>query len=210
MLLKLRNEISEGDRYPQERSSTLAERLAFKGWRAAMSNPALMSAARSAARMLQGPLSREESGPGPLAGWTRHRETPTIAKRPFRKRWRDADGGHPAVSERSKFFDRLRRSLGREGDAAAPLPAPESALSRDVDEVRDESDPHPPARRGQRQRAVRRARESRRGGRLARVPCAYERGRRALRGRPSARDRGANRGALRPLCGRESRHRTRA
>ena len=44
MLLKLRNEISEGDRYPEQRSSPLAERLAFKGFRAAMSNPALMSA----------------------------------------------------------------------------------------------------------------------------------------------------------------------
>lgn len=41
------------------------------------------------------------------------------------------------MSERSQFFDRLRRSLGRKGDAAAPLPAPESALSRDADEVRD-------------------------------------------------------------------------
>ena len=97
MLLKLRNEISEGDRYPEERSSPLAERLAFKGFRAAMSNPALMSAARSAARLLQGPMSGgasgqpsgQQSGPGPMAGWTRHRETPKLADRPFSKRWRD-------------------------------------------------------------------------------------------------------------------------
>ena len=40
------------------------------------------------------------------------------------------------MSERSQFFERLRRSLGREDDAAAPLPAPESALSRDADDVR--------------------------------------------------------------------------
>ena len=39
------------------------------------------------------------------------------------------------MSERSAFFDRLRTSLGREGDSAAPPPAPESALSRDVDAV---------------------------------------------------------------------------
>ena len=93
MLLKLRNEISEGDRYPEERSSPLAERLAFKGWRAAMSHPALMSAARSAAKLLQGPMSGgasgQQSGPGPMAGWTRHREAPKLADRPFSKRWRD-------------------------------------------------------------------------------------------------------------------------
>ncbi len=93
MLLKLRNEISEGDRYPEERSSPLAERLAFKGWRAAMSHPVLMSAARSAAKLLQGPMSGgasgQQSGPGPMAGWTRHREAPKLADRPFSKRWRD-------------------------------------------------------------------------------------------------------------------------
>ena len=41
------------------------------------------------------------------------------------------------MSERSQFFDRLRTSLGREGDTVAPPPTPESALSRDADEVRE-------------------------------------------------------------------------
>ena len=89
MLLKLRHEISEGDRYPQERSSPLAERLAFKGFRAAMSNPALMGAARTAARVVQGPVTGGKGAPGPLSGWTEHRAAPKLAAKPFRKRWRD-------------------------------------------------------------------------------------------------------------------------
>ena len=44
------------------------------------------------------------------------------------------------MSERSQFFERLRRSLGREGETAAPPPAPESALSRDANEVRERTD----------------------------------------------------------------------
>ena len=40
------------------------------------------------------------------------------------------------MTERARFFDSLRRSLGREQGAAPPAPAPESALSRDADDVR--------------------------------------------------------------------------
>ena len=39
------------------------------------------------------------------------------------------------MTDRARFFDTLRRSLGRE-DGPPPAPAPESALSRDADDVR--------------------------------------------------------------------------
>ena len=39
------------------------------------------------------------------------------------------------MSERSQFFDTLRRSLGREPNAPTPQPAPESALSSDAADV---------------------------------------------------------------------------
>ncbi len=39
------------------------------------------------------------------------------------------------MTERARFFDSLRRSLGREPGAAPPAPAPESALSRDANDV---------------------------------------------------------------------------
>ena len=40
------------------------------------------------------------------------------------------------MTERARFFDTLRRSLGREPEAAPPEPAPETALSRQAADVR--------------------------------------------------------------------------
>ncbi len=44
------------------------------------------------------------------------------------------------MTERARFFDSLRRSLGREPGTAPPAPVPESALSRDAADVRDRAE----------------------------------------------------------------------
>ncbi len=89
MLLYLRKELTQGDSYPEHRSADAAERLAVKGWRASASSDAAMRATNLAARLGQALLSRGgeiSKMPGPLSGWTDHREFPR-AQKPFRSRW---------------------------------------------------------------------------------------------------------------------------
>ena len=80
MLLYLRKELTEGD---QKAPSSFGERIAMKGWRAAASSDKSMRAANLIAR-LGGPIASKL--PGPVSGWTDHRELPKAA-RPFRSRW---------------------------------------------------------------------------------------------------------------------------
>lgn len=88
MLLYLRHQLAEGDKYPQHRTSTGKERLAMKAWRVASSNPVAMGIAGSVGRALQ-PLAGKVGGAkSPIGAWTRHRALPKIAARPFRKRWK--------------------------------------------------------------------------------------------------------------------------
>ncbi len=90
MLLYMRKELTEGENYPADVSSDAAERIAMKGWRASVSSPAAMRAANLLGRLGQSAASRGDSVsklPGPLSGWTDHREFPKLSQ-PFRSRWR--------------------------------------------------------------------------------------------------------------------------
>ena len=91
MLLYLRKELTQGDNYPDQRSASAAESAAMKGWRASVSSDAAMRGANLLARLGQSVLSKEgriSKLPGPMSGWTEHRDFPTAAK-PFRSRWRE-------------------------------------------------------------------------------------------------------------------------
>ncbi len=90
MLLYLRHQLAEGDKYPQHRSAPLIERLAMKGWRISVSNPLILGISNKLGRLLQKPLARRariRKLPPPLSGWTKHRSFPTL-KKPFRDRWK--------------------------------------------------------------------------------------------------------------------------
>ena len=97
MLLYLRKELSEGEKYPQEKNVNAIERLAIRAWRYTVTNTLALGLANRAARLFQWPLLR--SGrinwlPPPLSGWTRYRTFPAISSRPFRKRWnKDVESG---------------------------------------------------------------------------------------------------------------------
>ena len=94
MLLYLRRQLAEGSEYPQHRTSTFGERLAAKGMRAAASSPAALGIAGALGRLLGGRLgkaSQNAKSRSPIAGWTRYRSLPALAKTPFRKRWKDSN-----------------------------------------------------------------------------------------------------------------------
>ena len=89
MLLYMRKELTQGDHYPSEQTVDGAERLAMKSWRAAVSTGGSMQMANWIGRVGQAIVSRAPGDtdlPGPLSGWTDHRETPEL-KEPFRSRW---------------------------------------------------------------------------------------------------------------------------
>ena len=89
MLLHLRKELTEGEKYPGERSRSRLEALAMRLWRLSLSNPTAMSLVNRAGRLLQRPLVRAgriRRLPPPLSGWTRFRTFPALV-RPFRERW---------------------------------------------------------------------------------------------------------------------------
>ena len=89
MLLHLRKELTEGQRYPNERSRSRLEALAMRLWRLSLANPTALGLANKAGRLLQRPLVRARRIrwlPPPLSGWTRFRTFPALV-RPFRERW---------------------------------------------------------------------------------------------------------------------------
>ena len=91
MLLYLRKELVESTQRPSDRSVSAVERLAMKVWRLTVANAFTFGLANRVAGLLQWPLIR--SGrlawlPPPLSGWTRYRNFPAVASRPFRDRWR--------------------------------------------------------------------------------------------------------------------------
>ncbi|HSB73954.1 MAG TPA: LutB/LldF family L-lactate oxidation iron-sulfur protein [Candidatus Methylomirabilis sp.] len=88
MLLDLRREAGE------KHHVGYGERLAFGAAAAVMESPALYRLAARLARVLQWPFLRAgrlRRLPGPLAGWTRFRDLPPVAARPFHLRWRDLE-----------------------------------------------------------------------------------------------------------------------
>ena len=91
MLLYLRKELAQGETYPESRRATVVERLLMKGWRLTMASPLMLRLANKAGVLAQLPRVRGlrlSWMPGPLGGWTRYRDLPAIASRPFSKRWR--------------------------------------------------------------------------------------------------------------------------
>ena len=89
MLLYLRHQLAEGEKYPEHRTSTGKERLAMRAWRIASSSPLAMGIAGSIGRALQPLAVKVMSGAkSPVSGWTRYRALPKIAARPFRRRWK--------------------------------------------------------------------------------------------------------------------------
>ena len=90
MLLYLRKELTQGENYPSERAVDGAERIAMKGWRASVSTGGAMQAANWVGRLGQSLMSGTSGAsglPGPLSGWSEHRDVPEL-KEPFRSRWR--------------------------------------------------------------------------------------------------------------------------
>ena len=90
MLLYLRNQLVEGDKYPQHKNVSLAERLAMKGWRMTVSNSFILGLSNKVGRIMQKPFARNgKIGklPRPFSAWTRHRTFPAVTK-PFRDRWK--------------------------------------------------------------------------------------------------------------------------
>ncbi|MCH7653185.1 MAG: iron-sulfur cluster-binding protein [Chloroflexi bacterium] len=94
MLLYLRNQLAEGGSHPEHKSSSFLERMAFRGWRLSLSSAFALRVAGGLARLLQMPFVRDGTIrrlPPPLSGWTKYRTLPALAKRPFRRRWREED-----------------------------------------------------------------------------------------------------------------------
>ena len=91
MLLYLRKELTEGETYPDQKSTSAVETAAFKAWRASVANPFMLKLANLLGRLLQVPFARGgrlDWLPPPLSGWTRYRSFPALASKPFRDRWR--------------------------------------------------------------------------------------------------------------------------
>ena len=103
MLLYLRKELAEGETYPKHRSSSLLDRLLMKGWRISVANPFMLGLTTRAARVLQRPFSRGgrlKTLPPPISGWTRYRNFPALAAKPFRARWAELQKSRrPATEE---------------------------------------------------------------------------------------------------------------
>ena len=93
MLLKLRSDAVEGP--ADVRVPRRVESLMMHAWRRMVASPRLFSLAGKAASAVQAPLSRKGALrwlPLPLSGWTRTRDFPRAAMRPFRARWRNDEG----------------------------------------------------------------------------------------------------------------------
>jgi L-lactate dehydrogenase complex protein LldF len=70
------------------------EALAYRLWAAVLARPRLYRLALAGARALVRPLARGgwlRSLPGPAGGWTRDRDFPAPAARPFRDRWKELE-----------------------------------------------------------------------------------------------------------------------
>ena len=92
MLLALRNRLAESQS-PEERHTNFFERLSASAYASLMSSPRLLSAVRGLGRALQTPLVKagmiRKAPFPPLSKWTRHRDLPPLAPKPFRKIWEE-------------------------------------------------------------------------------------------------------------------------
>jgi len=91
ILLSLRSEWSEGDNEHRSHAPFI-ERIAIKAWAWAMKHPRLYNWSFRLPALLQGPLLKDgkfERLPLAAGNWTRNRDFPAIARKPFRALWRE-------------------------------------------------------------------------------------------------------------------------
>ena len=91
MLLRLRNDLAEGETRKADKNVSLAEKLVMKGWRLAVTNSLTFGLANKVGRVVQWPLLRGGKIrflPPPLSGWTKYRDFPRVSATPFSARWR--------------------------------------------------------------------------------------------------------------------------
>jgi L-lactate dehydrogenase complex protein LldF len=88
MLLDLRHEAERGREIPR------GERWSFRAAGMILRSPVLYRLAARLGRIFQWPFLRDgylERLPGPGAGWTRFRDLPPVAARPFHVRWKELE-----------------------------------------------------------------------------------------------------------------------
>jgi L-lactate dehydrogenase complex protein LldF len=85
MLLDLRHDLVAAGEGPA------SWKLGMKLWAWAMSSPTLYRTGDKVATVATG-LFQPKSLPGPLAGWTEYRTSPTFASQPFRSWWAEQQG----------------------------------------------------------------------------------------------------------------------
>lgn len=91
MLLHLRSELTEGEKYPSEKNVSFAEKLAIKIWRIGVSNTFNLRLVNMFSRLFQIPFlsdGRIKNLPFPLSAWTKYRHFPAVASMSFHSRWR--------------------------------------------------------------------------------------------------------------------------
>jgi L-lactate dehydrogenase complex protein LldF len=91
LLLRLRTDLSEGRTDPNERTAPFVERFSFRAWRFGMLHSSIFSLGGVVGSVVMWPMAR--SGwtgwlPPPLSGWTRSRDFPKLAFKPFRRRFK--------------------------------------------------------------------------------------------------------------------------
>ena len=100
MLLALRFKLAYGDERWQTRPHKPFEAFTFKLWRLAVSNAFLYRSLCKGLSLLQRPFIKENGmitrGIGPAGEWTRDRDLPPLARRPFSQRWRQRKEGKPS------------------------------------------------------------------------------------------------------------------
>lgn len=92
MLLELRGRLMEGDRHT-ERNVSPWEKLLAQLWYIGVRDSRIMTVGQRLGALLQAPLSRNgrlrNVNIPVLTNWTRRRDFPALASRPFRERWKE-------------------------------------------------------------------------------------------------------------------------
>lgn len=121
-----------------------AERLIFKAYSATFARPGRYRLALSAARFGQQPLVHDgaiSARLGPLAGWTAHRDAPSLAKIPFRQRWQSLQqelGLHPSVPLDSEAANLSKSDPLRPSPFSSPWTAQEDKKIRENEKTQKE------------------------------------------------------------------------
>jgi L-lactate dehydrogenase complex protein LldF len=92
MLLELRWRAAEGKTDPEERASSMKERLVWKAWRMGMMGRRRFDLGARLSRLFMRPISRRgwiRKAPPPISGWTSTRDFPLVAAKTLKKRLSD-------------------------------------------------------------------------------------------------------------------------